>query len=243
MILLLISFIAGVLTVLAPCVLPLLPVIVGGSIDGTLDKKKAVIVSASLGVSVVLFTLLLKVSTVFIDIPPEIWGYISGVIIIIFGIVTLFPTLWEKIKFVGKLNRKSNKILGLGFQKKSVWGDIIIGASLGPVFASCSPTYFIILATVLPVSLALGTLYLMVYALGLSLALLFIALIGQRVAVKLDIAANPYGWFKRTLGVIFLIVGVAIFFGYDKIIEAYILSHAGVLDITQVEQKLLELNK
>ena len=40
MTLLLISFIAGVLTILAPCILPLLPVIVGGSLDGGETSKK-----------------------------------------------------------------------------------------------------------------------------------------------------------------------------------------------------------
>ena len=48
----LISLLAGVLTVLAPCILPLLPVIVGGSItDGPANKKKALVITLSLGVS------------------------------------------------------------------------------------------------------------------------------------------------------------------------------------------------
>ena len=64
MLLLLISFIAGVLTILAPCVLPLLPVIIGGSISGkTKEKSRPYIIAASLAASLVVFTLLLKLST------------------------------------------------------------------------------------------------------------------------------------------------------------------------------------
>jgi cytochrome c-type biogenesis protein len=49
MLLLLISFIAGILTVLAPCVLPLLPVIIGGSLSGnTKQKSRPYIIAASL---------------------------------------------------------------------------------------------------------------------------------------------------------------------------------------------------
>jgi cytochrome c biogenesis protein CcdA len=88
--------------------------------------------------------------------------------------------VWESIPFVSALNRSSNKSLGTGFQKKSVWGDIIVGASLGPVFSTCSPTYFLVLATVLPVSLALGVTYLLSYTIGLCLSLLVIAFVGQK---------------------------------------------------------------
>jgi cytochrome c biogenesis protein CcdA/thiol-disulfide isomerase/thioredoxin len=243
MIILLIAFAAGVLTVLAPCVLPLLPVIVGGSISGKEgekpSKKKAFVVTISLGISVILFTLLLKVSTLFINIPPEVWSWISGGIITILGLVTLFPQLWDKMKFFSKANKESNKMLAVGYKKDSLWGDIIIGASLGPVFSTCSPTYFFILATVLPLSPFMGFIDLLAYAIGLCLALLVIAFLGQKIIEKLGIASDPYGWFKRTLGVLFIVVGIAIFFGQDKIIEANILS-SGFFDITKVEQVLLQ---
>ena len=98
MILLIISFVAGVLTVLAPCILPLLPVIVGRSLtDSTLSKRRLFVVVTSLCLSIILFTLLLKVSTLFIAIPQDFWKWFSGGIIFIFGFVTLFPELWEKI--------------------------------------------------------------------------------------------------------------------------------------------------
>jgi cytochrome c biogenesis protein CcdA/thiol-disulfide isomerase/thioredoxin len=235
MILFIISFLAGILTVLAPCVLPLLPVIVGGSLDG---KKKALVVTLSLGISVILFTLLLKVSTLFIDIQPEVWSWISGGIITILGLLTLFPALWDKMRFMSKANRESNKLLAVGYKKNSFWGDVIIGASLGPVFSTCSPTYFFILATVLPLQPILGFIDLLAYTIGLCLALLVVAFVGQKILEKIGVASDPYGWFKRTLGFIFVVVGVAIFFGQDKILEAKILE-SGVFDITKVEQVLL----
>ncbi len=76
MALLLIAFVAGLLTVLAPCTLPLLPVIIGGSVSGESNFKRACIIAVSLGVSVFVFTLLLKVSTLFINIPQSFWQII-----------------------------------------------------------------------------------------------------------------------------------------------------------------------
>mgnify|MGYP003393865779 CR=1 FL=1 len=234
MLLLLLSFIAGILTVLAPCTLTLLPVIVGSSVSGIPSRKKAIIITASLGASIIIFTLLLKVSSVFINIPAETWSIISGFIIIIFGIFSLVPELWEDMAFVGKLNRGSNRLLGVGYQREGLLGHIIIGISLGPVFASCSPTYFIILATVLPQSLLVGVIYLIVYAAGLSGTLLLIALLGQKIIGRVEGLSDTRGWLRRTLGALFILIGVLIVFGLDKKIDAKLLS--GVLDITRDEQ-------
>jgi cytochrome c biogenesis protein CcdA/thiol-disulfide isomerase/thioredoxin len=244
MLLLLISFIAGILTVLAPCILPLLPVIIGGSLSdgdmGKFNKKKAFTIIISLGLSVIAFTLLLKASTLFIDIPEYVWKWVSGGIVLFFGLITLFPSLWEN-QFIAKLSAKSNVLLGQGYQKKSFWGDVIIGASLGPVFSTCSPTYFIVLATVLPVNPATGIVYLLSYTIGLCLSLLVVAFVGQKIMTKLGIVANPKGWFKRVLGIIFIIVGIAVIGGFDKKTQLLLLD-SGFFDVTKIEQKLLEKN-
>ncbi len=239
MILFILSFVAGVLTVLAPCILPLLPVIIGSSVaSGSTHRKRAFTIVGALGISVILFTFLLKVSTVFIHIPPYLWTWISGLIVLFFGLVTLFPKLWES-QFMARLNARSNMLLGKGNQRNSFWGDAIIGAALGPVFSTCSPTYFVVLATVLPASFILGTVYLIAYTIGLSVALFVISLVGQRVLDKLGVASDPDSKFKKILGVIFIIVGIAILTGIDKKIEAKITS-SGFLDVTRVEQYLLQ---
>jgi cytochrome c biogenesis protein CcdA/thiol-disulfide isomerase/thioredoxin len=239
MLLLLISFVAGVLTVLAPCILPLLPIIVGGSLDGAgVEKKKAVTVIASLGFSVIAFTFLLKVSSLFIGIPEYTWKVLSGGIVILIGVTFLLPALWEN-PFMARMSARSNILLGKGEQKKSFWGDVIVGAALGPVFSTCSPTYFIVLATVLPANPVLGTLYLLAYTLGLCLSLLLVAYAGQKLLNTLGVAADPHGLFKKSLGLIFILVGLAVLTGYDKSIESRIIS-SGVFDVTTVEHTLLE---
>lgn len=240
---LIISFVAGILTVLAPCVLPLLPVIIGGSVADTRSRLKPYIITISLTVSVVLFTLVLKFATVFINIPPTFWQYLSGGIIIIFGLITLFPGLWDKwaLKFNLMLSRKSNRMLAEGVKRESFIGDIIIGASLGPVFSSCSPTYFVILATVLPQSFFAGLIDLIAYSIGLSLSLLLISKLGQKLVGRLDGVSDPKGWFKRSLGILFLVVGIFIITGFDKDIQTYV-TEKSFFDVTKVEQNYL-LNK
>ena len=232
------SFIAGVLTVLAPCVLPVLPVIVGASATRR-SRWTPYIVVGSLAFSIILFTYLLKASTAFIMIPPEFWMYLSGGVLILFGLTLLFPSLWDSIPGLSKLSVGSNKLLGKGIKKQSFWGDVLVGAALGPVFSTCSPTYFVILASVLPASFALGTLYLLSYTLGLSLVLLMLALLGEKLAERLSGFADPKGWLKRGLGVLFIFLGIMIATGFEKKIELAILE-SGVFDITKVEQILLQ---
>ena len=241
MTLLIVAFIAGVLTVLAPCVLPILPVIIGSTAAGR-SRWTPYVVVGSLAVSVIVFTFALKVSTAFIMIPPEVWSYLSGGILALFGVTLLFPGVWETIPGMSKLSVGSNKLLGAGYQKKSLWGDAVVGAALGPIFSTCSPTYFVILASVLPVSLALGALYILAYVAGLSLILLLIALVGERLVHRLAGYADPRGWFKRGLGVLFILLGVTLAFGVEKTLQVVILD-AGFFDVTKVEEYLLKITE
>ena len=119
---------------------------------------------------------------------------------------------------------------------------MLVGAALGPVFSTCSPTYFVILASVLPASFALGTVYLLAYVLGLSLILLFLGLLGERLAQRMSTFADPRGWFKRGIGLLFVILGLMIAVGYEKKLETAILE-SGYFDATKLEQTLLEFSK
>src|SRR5580704_6104003 len=125
MLLFFISLLAGILTVLAPCTISLLPVIVGGTLAGGTSFRRAVTVTISLGISVILFTLLLKVSTALINVPQSFWEAVSGIIIILLGLTMLFPSLWDRLPFVNTLNRDANKALSKGYMKQNFIGDVL----------------------------------------------------------------------------------------------------------------------
>lgn len=236
MFLLVVSFIAGVLTVLAPCILPLLPIVVGGSAEGK-THWSAVRLIGALSVSIIIFTLLLRASTALISIPPQTWTIVSGTILVLFGLVTVFPDVWKRIS--GNWNTKSAQALQSASSTQGWKKEVFMGFALGPVFTSCSPTYAVIIATVLPATFALGLVYTVVYAFGLACILFLIALLGRRLTKHLQGAADPNGWFKKSLGIIFLVVGVAIIAGWDKDIEAYIIDQ-GYFGVTEFEERLLE---
>lgn len=244
--LLIISFFAGILTVLSPCVFTLLPVILGGTIQ-TNNMRRHFVIIISLMVSIFIFTFLLKASTNLISVPQTFWNVISGMILIFLGFITIFPNLWATISYKLKLSSSSEKLLQESLEKsensKSLLPDILTGAALGPVFSSCSPTFAIIIATVLPASLIDGVINLIAYVVGLGFILLLISIFGRRIIEKLKWATNPNSKFKKILGIIFIIIGVLIIFGIDKQIQALSLENEGFLNITRFEIDLLSDNK
>lgn len=242
MILLILSFIAGVLTVAAPCVLPLLPVIIGGSLLDTNESKnnkswlRPVVIAGSLAVSVIIFSLLIKATTVLLGVPQIVWQIISGSIVILLGLYYLRPDTWTK--FAAGSFIRSNTFLSKAYKKDGLGGAILIGAALGPVFSSCSPTYALIIATILPASFNQGLLYLIAYAIGMSVTLLLIALLGQAFITRLRWLSNPAGGLKKFIGILFLLVGVAVIFGLDKDFQAYVIERGWYSPISKFERSL-----
>ncbi|MGV8850481.1 MAG: cytochrome c biogenesis protein DipZ [Propionibacteriaceae bacterium] len=234
------SLVAGLLTVLAPCVLPLLPVILGGSLvsEGR-DRWRPYLITGSLVISLVLFTLLLKASTALIGIDPHVWTYLSGGLILVLGISMLIPGLWTRLTDAIGFDRRSHDLLDKAYKNRSrTWSAILTGAALGPVFSSCSPTYAWAIATVLPASPALGMLYLSIYCVGVGAGLLGIALLGRRLLSRITWASKPNGWFQRTIAVLFVLVGLSLVTGMDKVIQTRLVQ-LDPFGITRLESQLV----
>lgn len=236
MILLFASFVAGFLTVLAPCILPLLPVVLAGSITGTDRARRVSTIILGLTISVIVFSLLLKATTTLLGVPQIVWQFISGGVLVFFGLATLFPHLWQKVAL--SLSSKAGQNLQSAQSKRGFLGDFLLGGALGPVFNSCSPTYALIVAAILPASFGQGLTYLISYALGLAVALLLIALLGRKIVTKLGWAANPEGWFHKLVGVLLIAVGLVIILGADKSFQSYFLEQGWYDPIIRFQEQL-----
>jgi len=247
------ALIAGALTTLAPCVLPLLPVIVGGSLVGTdadvatdaesdqvgsvavrqrrrvsASQRRALVIAASLAASVMVFTLVLKASTALIGIPASAWAYLSGAILVVLGLISVFPSQWEHVSGLLRLQARSTRYLAGAADRSGTTEAVLTGAALGPVFSSCSPLYAYVIVTVLPASTLDGLLLLLAYVIGLAGTLLVVALLGQRAIRRLGWAADPHGTFRRVLGVVFIVVGLAVALGWDRTIQEWILENSPI---------------
>jgi cytochrome c-type biogenesis protein len=239
MTLLILSFIAGILTVTAPCVLIFLPVILGGSVVGKRSMRRPLVITASLVVSVVAFTLLLRATTTFLGIPQIVWQLLSGIVVILLGLHYLGVPIWERFTGLLHLPQLANKELSKASRQQGNGGAILTGAALGPVFASCSPTFAFIVAAVIPADFILGLIYLVVYAFGMAVTLLAVAYLGQAILGKLRALNNPKGWLPRVIGVIFIVVGLTIVTGLDKSVQTFVLQQGWYDPITTFENNLM----
>ncbi|MBK8469320.1 MAG: cytochrome c biogenesis protein CcdA [Candidatus Phosphoribacter sp.] len=232
------ALLAGALTTLAPCVLPLLPVIVGGAAtegvgeSGRLNwvgrHRRALVITGSLGLSITLFTLALKASTALLLIPTQTWSILSGMILVLLGVVGAFPDLWESVSARLSLQGRSDARLRAARARGGATGDVLTGAALGPVFSSCSPLYAYVVVTVLPARFGYGMVLLAAYVLGLCATLLAIALAGRSLVARLGWAADSHGRFRRILGAVFIVVGVGVALGWDRDLQAWILEHSPI---------------
>lgn len=231
------SFLAGFITIMAPCTFSVLPLVLGGNV-GTKDKWRPLIVALSLAISVFCFSLLLKGTTLLLRIPSVFWKFISGGLIIFFAVTMLYPLFWAKLAYrLGFF--KTEEILAKSLQFNTRWGAVFIGGALGPVFSSCSPTYALLLAIIFPANFLIGSINIFAFCLGLMVPVLFIGYGGQKFSNNFKWMVNPTGIFKKGIAVFLFVLGVLVLGGYDKIFAEKIFT-SGYARALEVEQKVID---
>ena len=233
-----VSLIAGIFTAFTPCVLPILPVMLAGEVGDRKDTYKVFRIILSLCISIIVCTLLLKYSTIFIGISPTHLRVFSGVIIILVAIAIFFPYAWAaiitKLTIRNTVQRLSGKLF---MQTVPRYRDYVLGATLGPIFSSCSPTYFVIVATVLPSNLTQGIIYLIIYCVGLAFSLYIISIFGESLIRYLNSNTIMEKITTKSIALVLFITGILIIFGYDSYIEQQVPTSA---TLSKIEGTLLE---
>lgn len=230
------AFFAWILSVLAPCVLPILPVLLWGWLAKGNKASPYIILISSL-FFIFVFTLLVKIWTSFLPIDQEIFTLISALIIAGYGIILIRPQLRDRFKSLFP----SSKTQTIKKEQK-VWfrSDVLLGASLWPIFASCSPTYALIISTILPASIAMGVLSILMYILGFGLVIFIIIYFGKEALQHLRRYANPDGIFKKIIGIILLITGILILSGGFKRLETQLVNSTFGTSLTRIEKNAIK---
>ncbi len=214
-----IGFVAGVITAVSPCVLPVLPIVLaGGSAGGTRRRPYAII--AGLVLSFTVFTLSASALLSALGLPLDTLRDVAIALLFVVAATLLVPQLGMMIEApLARLSRRPSGDLGGGF---------LLGASLGLVFVPCAGP---VLATVsvlaaehrVGVRLVLLTLF---YALGAGVVLLLIALGGQRATARLR---QTRAWWRPALGVVMAGAAVALVFNVDQTLQTDLGSYTTAL--------------
>lgn len=224
---LILSFVAGVLTVLAPCVLPILPVILWGSVRDENTYRPWFIIWA-FAVSVLIFTLGLQWMVQSLWLRQEWLSMWSAIILGIFGLVLLFPNLWQSIMHRLGVDHLTHSATSSSFHW--YWWDILLWFLLWPIFNTCSPTFVILVATILPASFVWWLTNILVYILGLCLMLWLVVIWWRSVIKRFKRIADPNWRFKKIVALLLILVSLAILTKSDKAIETRMIEHGYTID-------------
>lgn len=218
------AFLAGIVTILSPCILPILPIILSSSIGGVeVGNKRALGVITGFVASFTFFTLFLSTIVKVTGISSDLLRQFSIFIIIIFGITLLIPNvqvLIEKIfsklaNFLPKSNTDTN--FSSGF-----W----IGLSLGLLWTPCVGP---ILASVITLAIS-GTvnfsafLITLSYSIGTAIPMLLIMVGGRNLLNRVPWLVKNTEMIQKAFGILMILTGFAIYFNLDRNFQTYIIT-------------------
>src|ERR687885_853186 len=200
--LLVIGFLAGVVTAISPCVLPVLPILLAGGASGGRRRPYAII--AGLVLSFTVFTLTAAWILDKLGLPDDFLRNAALVLLFVVAATLLVPRLGELLErpFLPLTRRRP---AGSG-------GGFLLGLSLGLVFVPCAGPIFSYVA-VRAGSEHLNSkavLLIVAYSLGAAVPMLLVALGGREISTKLR---GPL--VRPALGVVMALAGVAIVFNVD----------------------------
>ena len=223
----LLAYAAGVLTILSPCVLPLVPIVLASAAQR--HRYAPFALAAGL---VVAFTVTGFVVAAFgqaLGIDTLVVRAAGAVILCLAGIVLLVPKLQDVLtRIATPLAAWASSRQMVLDDKAGLWGQALVGALLGVVWAPCvGPTLGAAIALAAKgESLGEVALVMVAFGLGISTVLLVIAFAARGALARWRgrmMAVGGRG--KAVLGTLLLLIGVFILTGFDRKIEAYVLAH------------------
>ncbi len=222
MILILIAFVSGILTVFSPCVLPILPIILASGIDGNTKRIKGVI--AGLVVSFTLASLLLATIVRVLGIPADMVRLLAVGLLVGLGLSLVFPKIWEVIQATIEkywhFQPSQNKSEGFG-------GGFFTGISLGIVWTPCIGPVIATVATLAAVGSfsLISVLIAFAYAVGTAVPLYFIARGGNAITQRLSFIKTQNQKIRQVFGLIILATALFIWSGADRALQTWTLDH------------------
>lgn len=209
---------AGLLTLINPCVLPVLPIVLATALQA--HRLGPVVLAAGMSVSFVAFGMLVSTVGYAIGLTEEVIASAGAVLMIAFGLVLLVPQLNTAFATAtaGFAARADGGLDGV--DRNSLWGQFAGGLLLGAVWSPCiGPTLGGAISLAAQGENLLRALVIMVmFAAGVATLILGIGY-GLR-ATALRKFANLS---RPVLGVAFLLVGLMILFRINHMIDAWLL--------------------
>jgi len=222
---LLLALLGGLLTSLSPCVIPLLPLVVGSA--GSRHRFGPVALCAGLILSFSMLGVAIAVAIKASSFDPGVIRTVGAVLLMVFGVLSLLPTPGVISRLLAPLASRANSVTAHADQAGLV-GNFLVGSLLGAIWSPCAgPTLGSAIGLVTQAAtLFQGWILMFAFGVGASLPLLAVAY-GSRslFQAKKNWLAAFSAKVKPLFGVILILVALGIVSGGDKKLEAALLRH------------------
>jgi cytochrome c-type biogenesis protein len=218
------AFLAGVVSIFSPCVLPLLPVVLGTAVSH--HRLGPVALAAGLALSFLVLGLFVATIGFSLGLDSEKFRMLGAILLVVIGAVLVMPPLQARLAVAaGPMGNWADERFG-GQDRGSLAGQFSVGVLLGAVWSPCvGPTLGA--ASVLAAQgrdLLQVAVTMLLFAVGTAIPLLLLGLLSREALLRWRgrmLATGKSG--KVILGAVLLATGGLLLSGLDKPIEAAIL--------------------
>ena len=221
-----IAFLAGALSTLSPCVLPLIPIIIGSSVVE--HKLGPFVLATGMALSFAIIGTMLASVGVSIGLNQNSFRFAAAVIMFFIGVVLISKNLQERfaiassgISEIGSRLLAKVSIVGLK-------GQFVIGLLLGLIWSPCvGPTLGAAVTIASQGSDLIKVAIMMaIFGLGAALPIVILGLLSREAMLKAKVKIQgASGIGKTVFGMFLIVVSLAILFGQDKKAEVFLTDH------------------
>jgi cytochrome c biogenesis protein CcdA/thiol-disulfide isomerase/thioredoxin len=238
MTLLILAYLAGVLTILSPCILPVLPFVFARADRPFVTSTLPLLVGMALTFAGV--ATLAAIGGAWVVQANQVGRYLALALFIVFGVALLFPAISDRLTapVVALGNRLTNRVNAQG---ASIGASVVLGIATGLLWAPCAGPILGLLLTTAAIQGASAetTLMLLAYALGAATSLAVALFAGGRIFAALKKSLGAGEWIRRGLGVAVLAGAVVIGLGLDT----GLLTRISAGSTQRLEQALLDMGQ
>jgi cytochrome c-type biogenesis protein len=222
---LVLALLAGVVTIAAPCTLPMLPILLGASV-GQSGKLRPALIALGFVISFSAAALLLSAITRIFDFDPNVLRSAAAILLLGFGLLMIWPAPfeWLSIRINGIAGNAAGNATSRPGNMEGNIGGFVLGTTLGLVWTPCAGPVLGSILTVVATSkdAAWASTLLVVYAIGAAIPMLAIAYGGQAVTSRVRSIARISPKLQQGFGVVVIAFAVASYFQYDTLIVAWL---------------------
>jgi cytochrome c-type biogenesis protein len=219
---LILALLAGVVTIAAPCTLPMLPILLGASVGHT-SKARPAMIALGFVISFSAVALLLGAIARVFDFDPNVLRSGAAILLLGFGLLMIWPAPFEWLSMRSSGLIHAGAASGIAASQGNI-GGFVLGTSLGLVWTPCAGPVLGSILTIVATSTdtAWANILLVAYAAGAAIPMLAIAYGGQAVTTRVRSVARISPRLQQGFGLVVIAFAIASYFQYDTLIVAWL---------------------